>query len=251
MNQTIQRKLGGWMKTNETNHWSVGCKLVQWRVNTQYHRTLKDTPYHLVYEMHPRVGISNLPILQSVLLKLVTEAQLNEVYCEMAEDPSQEDTVELPESFKDQVAAVADAANAEAMVSLSPLQSKRKCPPEDSNTSMINLDIKKAKSDALKEAVLSKHVENPISPPTTPPNDSAGRSKSAEGTNITNRWLELYKEQDGPDRPVSRTHIPIVMIGWIPAVGFLQQLTTIRWGHTSVNSLHTSLVMLPCLSRTR
>ena len=37
MNQTVWRKLGGWMKTNETNHWSVGCKLVQWRVNTQFH----------------------------------------------------------------------------------------------------------------------------------------------------------------------------------------------------------------------
>ena len=133
MNQTVQRKLGGWMKTNNTKHWSVGCKIVQWRVNTQHHSTLKDTPYHLVYGMHPRVGISNLPISQSVLKNLVTEAQLNEVYCEMAEDPSQ-DTAKLPDLFKDQVAAVADAANAEAMVSLSPLQSKRNRPPEDSKT---------------------------------------------------------------------------------------------------------------------
>jgi hypothetical protein len=72
--------------------------------------------------MHPRVGISNLPISQSVLLKLVTEAQLNEVYCMLAEDPRQ-DTAELPELFQDQVSAVADAENAnEAMVSLSPLK---------------------------------------------------------------------------------------------------------------------------------
>jgi hypothetical protein len=68
--------------------------------------------------------------------------------------------------------------------------------------------IKKAKSDALKEAVLSRPAENPISHPTTPPDDSAaGRSKSAEGTNISNRWLELYKERDGPERPVSLTEI--------------------------------------------
>ena len=88
------------------------------------------------------------------------------------------------------------------MVSLSPVQTKRKRPPEDSNTSMMDLtqdqakrdarDMKKAKSDALKEAVLSKTTENPISPPTTPPNDSVGRLKSAEGTNINNHWLELY-----------------------------------------------------------
>jgi hypothetical protein len=135
------------MKTNETNHWSVGCKLVQWRVNTQYHRTLKDTPYHLVYGMQPRVGISNLPISHRVLLNLVTEAQLNEVYCEMAEDPPSQDTAELPELFQDQVAAVVDAANAEAMVSLSPVQTKRKRPPEDSNTSMMDLTQAQAKRD--------------------------------------------------------------------------------------------------------
>jgi hypothetical protein len=35
VNQTVQRKLGGWMKTNKTKHWSVGCKLVQWIVNMQ------------------------------------------------------------------------------------------------------------------------------------------------------------------------------------------------------------------------
>jgi hypothetical protein len=87
----------GWVdETNDINHWSVGCKLVQWRVNTQYHRTLKDTPYHLVYGMHPRVGIFNLPISQRVLLNLVTEAQLIEVYCKLAEDPPSQDTAELP-----------------------------------------------------------------------------------------------------------------------------------------------------------
>ncbi len=72
--------------------------------------------------------------------------------------------------------------------------------------------MKKAKINALKVAVLSRPAENPISPtttlpPTTPPNDSAGQSKSAEGTNIFNRWMELYNEQDGPDRPVSLSEI--------------------------------------------
>ena len=129
----------------------------------------------------------------------------------MTENPSQ-DTAQLPELFQDQVAAVADAANAKALVSMSPVQIKlsRKRPPEDINTSMMDLsqakrdarDVKKAKINALKEAVFSKPADNPISP-NTPPNDSAGRSKSAEGTNISNRWLELYKEQDGPNRPVS------------------------------------------------
>ena len=81
------------------------------------------------------------------------------------------------------------------MMSLSSVQTKRKRPPEDSNTSKRDArDMKKAKINALKEAGLPKPVENHISPPTTPPDDSAGRSKSAEGTNISDRWLELYKE---------------------------------------------------------
>jgi len=219
VNQTVQRKLGGWMKTNNTKHWSVGYKIVQWRVNTQFHRTLKDTPYHLVYGMHPRVGISNFPISQSVLNKLVTEAQLNKVYCEMAEDTTQVSS-NFPQSFQDQVVALTDAANNEAMVSLSPLQTKRKRPPEDIDTSMTERtqsmrdarDMTRAKIDALNVAVLSRSAEKPSTPPTTPPNDIAGQSKSTDGKNISNRWLEVYFERDGPDRPVSLLEIQKVML---------------------------------------
>jgi hypothetical protein len=59
-------------------------------------------------------------------------------------------------------------------------------------------DMKKAKINALKEAVLSTPTENPITSPTTTTNESVGLSKTCEGTNICNRWLELYTEQDGP-----------------------------------------------------
>jgi hypothetical protein len=102
----------------------------------QFHCTIKDTPYHLVYEMHPHVGISNLPILPSVLSNLVNEAQLNKVYCKMSENPSQ-NTTQLSKLFQDQVAAVADAANADALMTLPPIQIKtrRKRPPEEINTS--------------------------------------------------------------------------------------------------------------------
>jgi hypothetical protein len=67
VNQTVQKKLGGWMKTNNSRHWSIGCKIVQWRINTQIHDTLKDTPYHLTYGQHPRVGMSNLPVSTAIL----------------------------------------------------------------------------------------------------------------------------------------------------------------------------------------
>ncbi len=67
VSQTVQRKLGGWMKTNKSNNWAIGCRIVMWRINTQVHRTIKDTPYHLTYGQQPRVGISNLPVSADIL----------------------------------------------------------------------------------------------------------------------------------------------------------------------------------------
>jgi len=54
VNQTVQKKWGAWMKTNNSKRWGIRCKLVMWRYNTQHHRTINDTPYHLVYGQHPR-----------------------------------------------------------------------------------------------------------------------------------------------------------------------------------------------------
>jgi hypothetical protein len=34
VNQTIQKKLGAWMKENKNTQWSIGCKIAQWRYNT-------------------------------------------------------------------------------------------------------------------------------------------------------------------------------------------------------------------------
>ena len=51
----------------------------------QHHRTINDTPYHLVYGQNPRIGLSNLPISEDVLKNLVTEAELNHVYLECQE----------------------------------------------------------------------------------------------------------------------------------------------------------------------
>jgi hypothetical protein len=59
VNQTVQKKLSRWMKTNNSTHWWIGCKIYQWRTDTQVHKTLKDTPYHLTYGTHPRVDILN------------------------------------------------------------------------------------------------------------------------------------------------------------------------------------------------
>ncbi len=76
----VQKKLGAWMKENNSTHWASGCKICQWRYNTQVYQTLKGTPYHLTYGQYPHVGILNLPLAPLVLDNLSTEADLHAVY---------------------------------------------------------------------------------------------------------------------------------------------------------------------------
>ncbi len=73
VNQTVHKKLGGTMKTNNSRQWSIGCKICQWGINNQVHETIKATPYHLTYGHNPWVGISNLPVSEDILANLVTE----------------------------------------------------------------------------------------------------------------------------------------------------------------------------------
>ena len=112
VNQTVQKKLGAWMKENKTKHWSIGCKIAQWRYNTQVHQTLRDSPYHLTFCQHPCVGISNLPLSSEILLKnLVSEANLNDVYsrmqCGMINDSVSETLDDA--MFQDVIATVVEA----------------------------------------------------------------------------------------------------------------------------------------------
>jgi len=77
VNRTVQAKLGTWMRDSGSTHWSVGCRLIMWRYNTQQHRTLGDIPYRLMFGQLPRVGISALHLDQTLINTLATEAELN------------------------------------------------------------------------------------------------------------------------------------------------------------------------------
>jgi hypothetical protein len=44
---------------------------------------MNDTPYHVTYGQHPRVGISNLPVSAAILQNLSTEAELQDLYSTM------------------------------------------------------------------------------------------------------------------------------------------------------------------------
>ena len=70
VNHTIQSKLGAWMTGNNTRRWSVGCRLMMWRYNTQQHPTVCDVPCRLVFGQLPRVEISGLHLEQDLLDRL-------------------------------------------------------------------------------------------------------------------------------------------------------------------------------------
>jgi len=202
VNQTVQKKLGGWMKTNDSKHWAIGCKIVQFRVNTQYHKTIKDTPYHLVYGQNPRVGLSNLPLSADVLGNLRTEAQLNEICSEMAEETVDDTTSQLSESIIQQVAAIENAVSTEdALLSMSPPKTKkRERPIQEDSEKRDARKTKQARLDALQNVLLGKPTEDTTTSPTTP-NSSVGRGhplKRSDNTNVHNNWLELYSQRDEP-----------------------------------------------------
>lgn len=76
VNQTAQDKLQAWMIKHNSKQWSVGCHLVQWQNNTQFHHTVQNVLYILMFGQKPWIGILNLPLEQNVINNLHVEAQL-------------------------------------------------------------------------------------------------------------------------------------------------------------------------------
>ena len=65
------------MAENNSKHWSIGCKIICWRYNTQIHRTIGNkSPYHVTFGQLLRCGISNFPLSTELLDSLHTEDEL-------------------------------------------------------------------------------------------------------------------------------------------------------------------------------
>ena len=54
LNQTVQRRLNAWCIENKSTRWSIGCKLVQWGISTDWSGAIQDVPYELVFGQKPR-----------------------------------------------------------------------------------------------------------------------------------------------------------------------------------------------------
>jgi hypothetical protein len=87
VNRTIEEKLGAWMAETRSTNWSIGCRLMMWRYNTQNHWTINDVPYRLLSGQMPRVGISSLQLAPGLLDTLSTKAELNRVCNYVGNDP--------------------------------------------------------------------------------------------------------------------------------------------------------------------
>jgi hypothetical protein len=166
VNQTVYKKLGAWMNTNNTKHWSIGCKLVQWRYNTQIHQTIKDSPYCLTYGMHPRIGISNLPISENILTKLVTEVEYNDVILQMEQNKAESVAGVGAEEPKDMSSS-----------------NKRKRSPKES-TGELRAEVS-AKRTALFESPVDLAKDGSI----------VCIPRIEDNTPTYNRWLELIDER--------------------------------------------------------
>jgi hypothetical protein len=87
INRTIEEKLGVWMVEMKSTNWSIGCRLMVWRYNTQKHRTVNDVPYCLLFEQMPRVGISDLHLAPGLLDTRATETELSRVCNYICKEP--------------------------------------------------------------------------------------------------------------------------------------------------------------------
>jgi hypothetical protein len=134
VNQLVQKKLDGWMKTNNSKHWWIGYKIVQWRINTQVHQTIKDTPYHLTYGQHPWVGISNLPVSADTLANLRPEAELQDVYLLMNSSINvASNCVALAHEGFDNAIAAVKIATADMLAPALPLGKRKGRSPQEAN----------------------------------------------------------------------------------------------------------------------
>ena len=77
-NRAMKEEISNWMHANKSTHWAQCLPFIQWQWNTQIHRGIGGrTPYHLMFGQKPQVGISSLPIDQSLFQSSATEADIN------------------------------------------------------------------------------------------------------------------------------------------------------------------------------
>jgi hypothetical protein len=209
------------------------------------HQTLKDTPYHLTYGQHARVGISNLPVEPSVLANLTTEAGLQDVYLQMwagmIHDENQALSLQalVTTPYSNTLAAVAASVGnlhqvAESVTTVnnavagsSILSQKKQSDKSMRSTDKLQCQTKQAKEVALNDALTVKNI-SPVNINGVPPalaeawdNQSLLKSPGATEVELTLKVLHFQssavEKSDGLDE-VSNHWIELIRDRKIPVV---------------------------------
>ncbi len=183
VNQTVQRKLGAWMMTNQSTNWAIGCKIVQWRYNTQYHSTIKTTPYELLCGMKPLVGLSTLPISANMLSTISTEAQLNDVFGNVNPSKEIDPLTEAGQSLVD---------NVRLNVNKTRKQKELKT-PEQLQTTRSN---KRSLETAMASAILPSSVSPKKSVARSPFVSTPIGRKSGGDNDYEDEWTQLFHKRN-------------------------------------------------------
>ncbi len=195
LNQTVEKKLGAWMIQNMTKNWSVGCKIVQWRYNTQYHSTLKITPYELVFGIKPLIGLPTLPLSTEILNSLSTDIQLKDVFDKMKGSMLQppKENFELTEEAQSLVDSISS--------NLETSKKKRRKTTEDLQASR---QAKRSLSSTMATTILhqsptkSTTAHSPPKLSATSPAKTPQKGKSGGDDLYIDEWTQLLQNRNNP-----------------------------------------------------
>ncbi|XP_068205369.1 uncharacterized protein [Palaemon carinicauda] len=89
-NSKIKHTLAAWLSDNNTRDWSQGHRFVQNQKNSSYHSGIMSTPYATLLGENPKDGLSSTSLLQEVIDRLETEANLAALGAQPPTDPIDE-----------------------------------------------------------------------------------------------------------------------------------------------------------------
>ncbi|MGA1646391.1 MAG: hypothetical protein ACO4AV_15605, partial [bacterium] len=219
VNRTVQTKLGAWMKENKSTNWSVGCRIIMFRYNTQYHHTVSNNPYRLVFGQNARVGISDLPFDRSLLEKLATEIELNSILPAQDHSGTEIETTQTPEevllleSVKELPTVEVPTVENQKEHSSEKLLPVEDLPIVEHSTEKIPVEEGPTEESPTEESHTEETLKNPTEE--TPKSLTPAKRKSSDEDDLT-RWQVMVADLKKEVNPESikkmklRDSLPII-----------------------------------------
>ncbi len=152
---------------------------------------MKDTPYHLTFGQHPRVGISNLPIAPEILKTLSTESVLMDVYSNLKSRMR----VESPTNPQQQSVAVSLEEALNESVGIHTVSGTKK--KRSHSTTEETCALTRARKAVREDAVLAS---SPSPAKTSKGEATCPAPAKLDELDISSiRWMELQNERKGKE----------------------------------------------------